>query len=180
VLRTVVSVTALLALAGCSETDDRSFAWGYLSPAIFQPSCATSGCHSRAVGVAALDFSDPDRGYTRTAGTAWVPGDPDPDGGCIEADGRVLCPVQRALLVPHNPGQSRLINMLRARAAPRMPPDRPLSEADIELVERWILDGARRTSDLFTPPPPAPPSDGSASDGAADGGLHDADGAVDS
>jgi hypothetical protein len=55
-----------------------------------------------------------------------------------------------------------------------------LSEADIELVERWILDGARRTSDLFTPPPPAPPSDGSASDGAADGGLHDADGAVDS
>jgi hypothetical protein len=23
-----------------------------------------------------------------------------------------------------------------------MPPDRPLSEADIELVERWILNGA--------------------------------------
>ena len=28
--------------------------------------------------------------------------------------------------------------------APRMPPDRPLTEADIELVERWILNGACR------------------------------------
>ena len=33
--------------------------------------------------------------------------------------------------------------MLRARAAPRMPPDRPLPEADIQLIETWILDGAR-------------------------------------
>jgi hypothetical protein len=35
-----------------------------------------------------------------------------------------------------------VVNMLRARDAPRMPPDRPLPEADIELVERWILNGA--------------------------------------
>jgi hypothetical protein len=31
---------------------------------------------------------------------------------------------------------------LRARDLPRMPPDRPLAEADIELIERWILNGA--------------------------------------
>ena len=36
------------------------------------------------------------------------------------------------------------MNTLRARGAPRMPPDRPLNEADIRLIEQWILDGARR------------------------------------
>jgi hypothetical protein len=34
------------------------------------------------------------------------------------------------------------VQMLRARGARRMPPDRPLPEADIRLVERWILAGA--------------------------------------
>jgi hypothetical protein len=33
--------------------------------------------------------------------------------------------------------------MLRARGANRMPPDRPFAEADIALVEEWILRGAR-------------------------------------
>ncbi len=36
-----------------------------------------------------------------------------------------------------------MVNMLRARNAPRMPPDRPLPEDDIRLVERWILNGAK-------------------------------------
>jgi hypothetical protein len=31
---------------------------------------------------------------------------------------------------------------MRARNAARMPPDRPLPEASIELVERWIRAGA--------------------------------------
>jgi hypothetical protein len=34
--------------------------------------------------------------------------------------------------------------MLRARNATRMPPDRPLPEADIRLIERWIRAGAPR------------------------------------
>ena len=33
--------------------------------------------------------------------------------------------------------------MLRACNAPRMPPNRPLPEDDIQLVERWILNGAK-------------------------------------
>ena len=45
-------------------------------------------------------------------------------------------------MTPYDPAGSRVVNMLRARDAPRMPPDRPLPEADIELVERWILNGA--------------------------------------
>ncbi|MBC8132927.1 MAG: hypothetical protein H7X95_08090 [Deltaproteobacteria bacterium] len=50
------------------------------------------------------------------------------------------------------------MNMLRARAAPRMPPDRPLSEVDIRLIEAWILNGAKK----------------SVSGNASDGGMRDA------
>ena len=57
----------------------------------------------------------------------------------------MYCERDRPLVVAFNPEQSRVVNMLRARSAPRMPPDRPLPEADIELVETWILDGARET-----------------------------------
>ncbi len=46
-------------------------------------------------------------------------------------------------MTPYDPAGSRVVNMLRARDAPRMPPDRPLPEDDIRLVERWILNGAR-------------------------------------
>ena len=35
--------------------------------------------------------------------------------------------------------------LLRGQAAnlPRMPPDQPLPEADILLIERWLLEGAQ-------------------------------------
>jgi len=48
------------------------------------------------------------------------------------------------MIVPGNPEQSRVINMLRAIGASRMPPDRPLAEADIRLIEEWILLGAEK------------------------------------
>jgi hypothetical protein len=51
--------------------------------------------------------------------------------------------VPRQLIIPGNPAQSRVVNMLRAFGAARMPPDRPLAEADIALIEEWILAGAR-------------------------------------
>jgi hypothetical protein len=51
--------------------------------------------------------------------------------------------VTRRLVTPGNPTESRIINMMRAYGADRMPPDRPLSEADIRLVEQWILAGAQ-------------------------------------
>jgi hypothetical protein len=50
--------------------------------------------------------------------------------------------VPRKFVTPYNPDESRLVHMLRARQTRRMPPDRPLSEADILLIERWILNGA--------------------------------------
>ena len=147
----------LAGAGGCSQTDDRPFVWGYIQPEIFEPSCATSGCHSRGVAVAALDFSDPDRGYASLMdGIAWAPGPGGPGDGCRQVGPNNLCPSARVLVVPYDPSQSRLVNMLRARGAPRMPPDRPLAEMDIRLVERWILDGAKRYPDQDAGPPPAP------------------------
>jgi hypothetical protein len=159
--------------AACGRTDDRPAVWAYVSAALFQPSCATASCHSRARAVAGLDFSDPDRGYTSLTGlAAWVPDlDVAPDGGvgdgCQAVGAIVYCAFDRPLVSAFNPTQSRLMNVLRARSAPRMPPDRPLSEADISLVETWILDGARKS--------PGGPSAGEIP-ASTDGGLDAAGG----
>jgi len=169
-------VAAAVTTTGCTATDNRFAAWDYLSPALFQPNCATVSCHSRAAAVSGLDFSDPDRGYRSLTGLPiWIV---DPNGtdaqGCrrIDSDNgpTVVCErPQRPLVVAYDPSSSRVINMMRARGATRMPPDRALPEADIQLVERWILDGARRTPD--GPPAPtdpyAPDSGSDASDGGA-------------
>jgi hypothetical protein len=170
------AVARLLALvlavnASCTE-DERPPEWEYLSPAILQPNCATASCHSPGAAVAGLDFSTPARGYTSLMGLwVWIV-DPNgtADANCRSIEGRVVC--QRAfrpLVVPYNPGQSRLVHMLRARGARRMPPDRPLPEADIRLIERWILEGAKSSitipglgrADGGAPPSSmAPPRDG--------------------
>ena len=170
-------VAIALAAAGpaCGSTDDRPAVWTYVSAELFQPNCATASCHSRGVAVAGLDFSDPDRGYRSLTGLAvWVP---DPDGAiggdCRAVGATVYCERERPLLLAFNPSQSRVVNMLRARAAPRMPPDRPLSEPDIRLVESWILDGARATPGGA--PAGSPPQDGGADGGNADGAMIDAD-----
>jgi hypothetical protein len=63
--------------------------------------------------------------------------------------------------------------MLRAQGAPRMPPDRPLADADIRLIETWILNGATENDG----PSGATPGDaGIDGDGDADA---DADGSGD-
>jgi hypothetical protein len=130
--------------AGCG-VDERPASWAYISTVIMQPSCATVSCHSRAAAVAGLDFSDPDRGYTSlTKLKVWIV-DPDgtPEEGCKNIKGTIVCQRGfRPMVTPFDPEQSRLVNMLRARNAARMPPDRPLPEASIELVERWIRAGA--------------------------------------
>ncbi len=141
-------VVAVIGAGACSQTDDRPAEWGYISPAIFQPNCATTSCHNPAAAVSGLDFSTPANGYASlTQLWVWVVSPPDaaaPLGtACATVDGTHVCEEkERPLVTPYDPAGSRVVNMLRARDAPRMPPDRPLPEADIELVERWILNGA--------------------------------------
>jgi hypothetical protein len=185
-IRLILPVASLLALAsftGCSD-QPRPATWAYISPVIMQPNCATGSCHSPAAAAAGLDFSTPDRGYSSlTRLWVWVV-DPTKKGqpGCGPAAGTIVCEqLFRPLVTPYDPQESRLINVLRGRDAPRMPPDRPLDEADIELVEQWILNGAQK--DNAGPDGGAPeggitqPVD-AASD-ASDGQVDAADDAVD-
>jgi hypothetical protein len=123
----LVAFGLLSALAACEK---RPASWEYISPVLFEPNCATSSCHSRAAAADGLDFSDAERGYRSLTGLS------------ATIDGK--SPARRAFVTPYQPQQSRLIQMLRARNAPRMPPDRPMPEADILLVEEWILNGARQ------------------------------------
>jgi hypothetical protein len=119
---------------GCGGTeDDRDPTWSYISPAIIQPNCATSSCHSKGSAVAGLDLTTKDSGYT----------------SLLELDlplrAAVMPPAKpRRMVTPGNPDESRVVNMLRAQGTQRMPPDRPLAEADIRLIERWILNGAQK------------------------------------
>lgn len=154
-------------LLGCGSSE-RPATWAYISPVIFQPNCATASCHSPAAAAGGLDFSDPDRGYSSlTRLWVWIV-DRNWAGsaGCAPYEDTTVCEKQfRPLVTPYDPDQSRLVNMLRGRNAPRMPPDRPLDEADIELVERWILNGAKKkASDV---PPPSGGSVDAATDGDA-------------
>jgi hypothetical protein len=45
-------------------------------------------------------------------------------------------------VIPGQPEASLLLRRLRGEGARRMPPDEPLPRADIELIERWIREGA--------------------------------------
>jgi hypothetical protein len=139
---------ALVGVTACGE-DTRPPVWEYISPVILQPNCATVSCHSRASAVAGLDFSDPDRGYVSlTRLRVWIV-DPNAAGAenCKTVEGVVVCErVHRPLVTPFNPDQSRMVHMLRARGAARMPPDRPLPEGDIRLIEHWILNGAGKAT----------------------------------
>jgi hypothetical protein len=164
----VVIALAMAALAAGCSNDRRPAEWSYLSPTVFQPNCASQSCHSRSAAVAGLDFSDPDRGYkSLTTLWVWVPNPTETDLNtlsCGKALGEEVCEQRlRPLVTPYDPNESRLVNMLRARGASRMPPDRPLDESDIELVEQWILDGAKRY--------PSSPSDGAAGDASVDAGV---------
>ena len=171
---------ALAVGAGCGK-DNRPATWEYISAIIFQPDCATGSCHSPAAAVSGLDFSDPDRGYiSLTQLWVWIV-DPagTPDNGCMVMQGTNVCQRnQRPLVVPFVPSQSAVVNVLRAEDAPRMPPDRPLAEGDIELVERWILNGAPKVAG--GPPAgnsapmdaaPEAPTDGGAGGAAGGGGA---------
>ncbi len=173
-----------MASSGCGSPN-RPATWAYISPVIFQPNCASSSCHSEGTAAAGLDFSTPDSGYSSlTRLWVWIV-DRSREGspGCRQEAGTTVCEEPyRPLVTPYDPQQSRIVNMLRARNAPRMPPDRPLDEADIELVERWILNGAKKNESDAPPPnqqvfdasPDAPADAGDASDAAGDSSDADA------
>jgi hypothetical protein len=130
--RRLIPFLVLAGLMGaCGGEEVRDPVWGYISPALIQPNCATSSCHSKAAAVAGLDLSTMESGYTSLIKLHLAP------------RGTLKVEPPRPMVVPGNPTESRVVHMLRANGADRMPPDRPLAEADIELIESWILNGAK-------------------------------------
>ena len=118
----LVFLAALLALgisvgAGCgSSTDDRPADWSVIAATIVEPSCATVNCHSKISHQGGVDLHDRETGYYTLLNGFYV--------------------------IPGSPGDSAVVSLMNAQGSMRMPPDVPLPEADIELIENWITSGA--------------------------------------
>jgi hypothetical protein len=106
-----------VAVAGCgSATDDRPARWPFISATIMEPSCATVNCHSAITHQSGVDLSASHVGYQSLVPTYFV--------------------------FPYDAQNSPVVNLMNAVGSIRMPPDNPLPEADIMLIEKWINDGA--------------------------------------
>jgi hypothetical protein len=117
------------AAAGCGE-DDRPASWSYIHAAIIVPSCTTSSCHTEFNAQAGVKLADREGAYAILLGRTC---DAPPDEAADEGN----------LVVPGSPEGSRLMHLLIGEDVARaMPPDRLLPDADIDLIERWILEGA--------------------------------------
>jgi hypothetical protein len=103
--------------AGCGgAVDDRPPKWSFISATIMEPSCATVSCHSAISQRGGVDLHAREIGYyTLINGFYVIPGAPD---------------------------QSAVVSLMNAQGSHRMPPDVPLPEADIQLIENWITAGA--------------------------------------
>jgi hypothetical protein len=114
------ALVVLALLGGCSDEEGRPASWPYISVTIIQPNCATAGCHSSLAGAAGLELD-------RVSSWDELVGQDQP------------------LVVPGDPDASQLMWRLRGEGVGvRMPPDDPLPAEDLELIERWILEGAAR------------------------------------
>jgi mono/diheme cytochrome c family protein len=71
-----------------------------------------------------------------------------PEAYRLTSHADTLSPAERARVVPGRPEASELLRRIKGHARPRMPLDGPpyLSDADIQLVETWIVQGARDAS----------------------------------
>ena len=130
-LRGGLAVAALMAfLAGCGD-DDRPASFEYIQVTIIGPSCATASCHSAENAQAGIRLHDVASSYSILTGRA-----------CGGPDVGEQAP--RNYVDPGNPERSRLMYLLLGlEVRLPMPPDRALPGGDIDLVERWILEGAR-------------------------------------
>lgn len=167
-MRAAPWLAACAALGACELEDARPPEWAFIAPVVLAPNCATASCHSRAAAVGGLDLSEPDRAYRGlTEQRAEFPAaGPSSDPGCRATETGMRCTSNRPLVSPCHPDQSRIVNMLHGRGAARMPPDRPLPLADVMLIERWILLGAKRRPG--DPAPSCAVAPASGSDAATD------------
>jgi hypothetical protein len=113
-------LAAAIVMAACAQTDnDRPKTLPYITEAILQPSCAQDVCHSS---------------FRMAKGYAF---------DTVEATRRSLMPSasSASIVNPAEPESSLLYTVL-TRKIKRMPYDAPLPQKDIDLILRWIQDGA--------------------------------------
>jgi hypothetical protein len=126
-----VAVLALAAawLVGCGD-DDRPASFRYIETAIFQPNCTSVGCHTGQNAQSGVRLDTVTDAYSILVGHPC-------EGNEVPGE------APRNYVDPFRPERSRLMYLLEGIEVRRMmPPDRPLPAADVDLVERWILDGA--------------------------------------
>ncbi len=127
-----LGMAALALAAGCGTEDTRPPTFTYVYETVIAPSCATIGCHNKVSQTFGLQFETKAGAYAGLTGQA-----------ChdeTELPGEAVANYVR----PGDPDRSQLISLLYGDDVPRrMPPDRGISDVDIELVERWILEGAK-------------------------------------
>ena len=106
----------LAGVAACTnDPGSRPATWSYIHPAIVAPSCATASCHNELVETANIALDDRETAYA------------------LLLDERFVVPGDSA---------SALIPLLEGDERTRMPPDAPLPQADIDLIQLWIEAGA--------------------------------------
>jgi len=103
------------ATAACGTTpDDRPATFEYITLEVLAPACGTVACHSTS---------------TRTQGYAF---------DTLDA---ARASLQR-LVTAGQPAAS-LLNDVLTSSRKRMPPDAPLADEDIALIQKWITAGAQ-------------------------------------
>lgn len=122
-------LVSLLA-TGCAESAERPARWSYIHAAIIQPACTTAGCHSAVTAIAGINLADRQGAYTLLTGRI-----------CGEPAGPLDPP--RNFVTPFSAETSKLYHQLVGANTDQMPPDTALPDPEIELVARWIDEGAR-------------------------------------
>jgi hypothetical protein len=113
-------------ITGCGGADDRPAKWSFIAPAIIEPNCATVSCHSSVAQRAGVILDSKARGYDILTSRGFVVRCQPGDTACqdVAAD------------------TSEIIVLMRGQGSPRMPPDFALPASDIDLIARWITNGA--------------------------------------
>ena len=123
-------VPSVVSLVGCGGADNRPAKWSFIAPAIIEPNCATVSCHSAVAQRAGVILDTRETAYNTLTKRGFV----------------VTCPPTVPNLMDcqnQAAATSEILSLMRGQGSQRMPPDYALPEADIQLIQTWISNGAQ-------------------------------------